>query len=49
MHDSFYAEENVSGGNKQLKKAAERKSTAKLVFFSTCGLCVFLIGWDLVF
>lgn len=47
--DSLNTAENVGGGNKQLKKAAERKSTARLVFWATCGLCSFLVAWDLVF
>lgn len=46
--DSFLTTENVGGGNKQLKKAAERKSTAKYVFYASCGLSAFLIVWDLV-
>jgi hypothetical protein len=46
--DSFLTAENVGGGNKQLKKAAERKSTAKYVFYTSCGLSAFLIVWDLV-
>lgn len=46
--DSINTTENVGGGNKQLKKAAERKSTAKYVFYASCGLSVFLVVWDLV-
>lgn len=46
--DSFSTTENVGGGNKQLKKAAERKSTAKYVFYASCGLSMFLVVWDLV-
>ncbi|EKD21612.1 uncharacterized protein L3040_004836 [Drepanopeziza brunnea f. sp. 'multigermtubi'] len=46
--DSFVTAENVGGGNKQLKKATERKSTAKYVFYASCGLSAFLIVWDLV-
>jgi syntaxin 18 len=46
--DSINTTENVGGGNKQLKKAAERKSTAKYVFYASCGLSLFLIVWDLV-
>ena len=47
--DSFYTTENVGGGNKELKKAAERKSTARMVFYASCGLSAFLIMWDLIF
>ncbi|KAI6713643.1 hypothetical protein JHW43_003769 [Diplocarpon mali] len=46
--DSFLTAENVGGGNKQLKKATERKSTAKYVFYASCGLSFFLVVWDLV-
>jgi syntaxin 18 len=46
--DSFLTTENIGDGNKQLKKAAERKSTAKYVFYASCGLSLFLVVWDLV-
>jgi syntaxin 18 len=46
--DSFLTTENIGGGNKQLKKATERKSTAKYVFYASCGLSLFLVVWDLV-
>ena len=47
--DQMYTTENIAGGNKQLKRATERKSTARMVFYASCGLSVFLIGWDLIF
>ncbi|KAL8710582.1 MAG: hypothetical protein Q9220_004806 [cf. Caloplaca sp. 1 TL-2023] len=47
--DSVNTTENVGSGNKELKRATERKSTARMVFFATCGLCAFLVTWDLVF
>lgn len=47
--DSFLTTENVGGGNKELKRATERKSTAKYVFYASCSLSAFLILWDLVF
>ncbi|KAL8655454.1 MAG: hypothetical protein Q9226_003047 [Calogaya cf. arnoldii] len=47
--DSLNTTENVGSGNKELKRATEKKSTARMVFFATCGLCAFLITWDLVF
>jgi len=47
--DSINTAENIGGGNKQLKRASERKSTARLVFFASCGLSAFLIVWDLIF
>jgi len=46
--DSFLTTENVGGANKQLKTASERKSTAKYVFYASCGLSLFLVVWDLV-
>lgn len=46
--DSYFTTENVGGGNKELKKASERKSTAKYVFYASCGLSLFLVVWDLV-
>jgi t-SNARE complex subunit (syntaxin) len=47
--DSFSTTENVEGGNKQLKKAAQRPSTARMTFYATTGLCAFLVLWDLIF
>jgi len=47
--DSLNTTENIGGGNTQLNRAAERKSTARMVFWATCGLCGFLVTWDLVF
>lgn len=47
--DSLNTTENVASGNKQLKKATERRSVAKDVFYATCGLCVTLVLWDLIF
>lgn len=46
--DSTLTTENVGGGNKQLKKATERESTAKWVFYGSCGLCTVLVLWDLI-
>lgn len=48
VQDSFSVADNVRGGNKELRRASERKSTAKMVFYSTVGLCGFLVIWDLV-
>ena len=47
--DSLSTTDNVGGGNKQLKRATERSSKARMVFFATCGLCSFLVVWDLIF
>jgi len=46
--DSHFTNDNIGGGNKELKKAAERPSTAKYVFYASCGLSVFLVVWDLI-
>lgn len=46
VQDSHSTEENVGSGNKELKRASERRSTAKLVFYSTLGLCSAAILWD---
>jgi syntaxin 18 len=46
--DSLFTAENVGGGNKQLKKATERQSTAQYVFYASCGLSLFLVLWDLI-
>ncbi|KAJ4291618.1 hypothetical protein N0V90_009513 [Kalmusia sp. IMI 367209] len=45
--DSYLTSENVDSGNKQLKKATERRSTAQMVFWSTCAFCTTLVLWDL--
>ncbi|KAI1634078.1 hypothetical protein F4809DRAFT_620424 [Biscogniauxia mediterranea] len=46
--DSENTTENVGGGNRQLKQATQKASPARYTFFATCGLCAFLIAWDLV-
>lgn len=46
--DSYLTTENVGGGNKELKRASERKSTAKYVFYASCGVSLFLIAYDLI-
>ena len=49
VSDSMSTTENVGGGNKELKRATDRKSTARMVFWASCGLCGFLVTWDLIF
>ena len=49
VQDAMNTDENLRKGNKELKKASERGSTARLVFFSTVGFCSFLVVWDLIF
>ncbi|KAI3330828.1 hypothetical protein F4824DRAFT_325522 [Ustulina deusta] len=46
--DSDATAGNVQGGNRQLTKATQKASPAKYTFFATCGLCAFLILWDLI-
>lgn len=46
MQDSLTTEENVSRGNKELKKAAERRSIARLAFFTSVGFSAFVVVWD---
>jgi syntaxin 18 len=49
VQDSHLTEENVGGGNKELKRATERRSTAQAVFWSTVAFCGVVIVMDLVF
>jgi hypothetical protein len=49
VQDAMNTDENVRRGNKELKKASERGSTARLVFYATAGFCSFLVIWDLIF
>ncbi|KAI1272949.1 hypothetical protein F5Y07DRAFT_279766 [Xylaria sp. FL0933] len=46
--DSDVTAGNVQGGNRQLTKATQKASPARYTFFATCGLCAFLIVWDLI-
>ena len=48
VEDSANTEQNVAGGNKQLKKASERFRPAQHLFYATCGLSAFLVLWDLI-
>lgn len=47
--DAVTTETNVGRGNRELKRAAERRSTAQMVFWATVGLCTSLVVWDLIF
>ncbi|KAJ5112367.1 hypothetical protein N7532_000412 [Penicillium argentinense] len=49
VSDVDTTEENVGRGNRELKRATERKSPAQAVFWGTVGLCTSLVVWDLVF
>ena len=44
--DSISTTENVDKGNKELKKALDRPSTARYTFMAASGLCLFMIVWD---
>ncbi|KAL4910357.1 hypothetical protein BDW74DRAFT_144945 [Aspergillus multicolor] len=47
--DASNTETNIGQGNKELKRATERRSAAQAVFWGTVGLCTWLVVWDLVF
>ncbi|TGZ77732.1 hypothetical protein EX30DRAFT_176765 [Ascodesmis nigricans] len=47
MQDSMTTEENVSKGNKELKKAAERTSIARSAFFASVIFSSVVVVWDL--
>ncbi|KAJ5604862.1 hypothetical protein N7510_010016 [Penicillium lagena] len=47
--DAEATSSNVGKGNRELKRATERRSTAQAVFWGTVGLCTWLVVWDLVF
>lgn len=49
VQDSYLTTENLDRGNKELKKASERKSTARMVCYASAGFCTFLVAWDLIF
>ncbi|KAK7733443.1 hypothetical protein SLS57_000458 [Botryosphaeria dothidea] len=48
VQDSQLTTENVGTGNKELKKASERKSIAQAIFYATCAMCGTLVVWDLI-
>lgn len=47
--EALNTEENVGLANKQLRRATDRPSTARIVFWSTVGLCTWLVLWDAVY
>lgn len=49
VQDSYLTTENLGKGNKELKRASERRSTAQAVFWGTAGFCTFLVLWDFAF
>ncbi|KAH6611962.1 snare-complex protein syntaxin-18 N-terminus-domain-containing protein [Boeremia exigua] len=46
VEDSFNTTDNVGSGNKELKRATERRSTAQMVFYGTSAFCTVLVLWD---
>ncbi|BCS18308.1 putative SNARE protein (Ufe1) [Aspergillus puulaauensis] len=49
VSDASNTETNIGKGNKELKRASEKRSAAQAVFWGTVGLCTWLVVWDLVF
>lgn len=49
VQDSYLTTENLGKGNKELKRASERRSTAQAIFYGTVAFCSFLVVWDLIF
>ncbi|KAL4947185.1 snare-complex protein syntaxin-18 N-terminus-domain-containing protein [Aspergillus filifer] len=49
VSDASNTESNIGRGNKELRRASERRSIAQMVFWGTVGLCTYLVVWDLVF
>lgn len=49
VRDAESTHANVGRGNKELKRASERRSEAQMVFWATVVLCVWLILWDAIF
>ena len=47
VEDSYLTTENVGTGNKELKRATERRSTARMIFYGTSAFCLTLVLWDL--
>ncbi|KAL5343844.1 hypothetical protein BJX70DRAFT_393266 [Aspergillus crustosus] len=49
VNDASNTETNIGHGNRELKRASERRSAAQAVFWGTVGLCTWLVVWDAVF
>ncbi|KAL4927692.1 putative PB1 domain protein [Aspergillus undulatus] len=49
VSDASNTESNIGRGNKELKRATDRRSTAQGVFWGTVVLCSGLVVWDLIF
>ncbi|KAF9636927.1 putative snare protein syntaxin 18 ufe1 protein [Lasiodiplodia theobromae] len=48
VQDSHLTTENVGSGNKELKRATERRSIAQAIFYATCAMCGTIVVWDLI-
>ncbi|KAF2452730.1 hypothetical protein BDY21DRAFT_388439 [Lineolata rhizophorae] len=48
VQDSLMTAENVGKGNKELKRASERASTARVIFYATGAFCFTIVLWDLI-
>ena len=44
--DAELTTENVGSGNREMMRATERRSTAQILFWSTCAFCTTLVLWD---
>ncbi|CAK7218289.1 hypothetical protein SCUCBS95973_003434 [Sporothrix curviconia] len=44
--DSVSTAENVDKGNRELKKALDRPSTARYTFYAASSLCLLVVVWD---
>lgn len=49
VDDAAGTEGNLERGNRELKRAGERRSTARMVYYGTVGICAFCVVWDLIF
>lgn len=47
--DAAATQTNIGGGNRELRRATEKRSTAQAVFWGTVGVCTWLVVWDLIF
>lgn len=47
VQDTELTTDNIGSGNKELKRATERRSTAQMVFYGTSAFCLTLVLWDL--
>jgi hypothetical protein len=46
IQDSYLTSEQIGAGNKELKRASGRPSTARILFWSTSAFCAALVTWD---